>query len=411
MAKKKKGGFWPWIIIALLAIFLFKDKISFGEGDSDICGDNGVDTERSGYCLTTNADYDGLIIVTGNTRNSSEPNLDFKGNEELASILKDVFYNDGSVTIISAAGTNQAIPFTSKYRPRKNLNASKNDYNKLADEINKSIKASPSEAGADYFGALQVAENEIKAKGYSRPIIIITGSGYSDRGVFDFAHDDIIGKYSLGQDIDMFAAQDSSIRQGALSGVPVKWYEMGATVPPQDTLDSDYKNKTINFYRDLLKYLGANATVIGASGNSTQKSVESKYSVGQVYVDKLKKGDSFNANEDVGRFKSDEATLLNYEEAKGKLRSFAARFDSSSDLRLKVTGYIAVGGGCHNGSNLGYQRAAVIKNILVELGVPADKIDVYGQPGAPSNSGKAYECSSDMPPEEQRTVMIEVIGS
>ena len=405
MAKKKKGSGLLLIIIIVLVFILFKDKISIG-GGSDKCGNRGVDEDRSGYCLTTNSDYDGLIIITGNTANSPEPNLDFSSGE-LNTILSGVFYGDGTTTIISAAGNNPIINTTQSFTPKKNLNASNNNLKKLSKEINVAIKQSPSESGANYFGAILKAGNEIKSKGLKRPIIVIVGSGYSDRGVLNFASDDVLGRYSNSYDAVGLVGGDKSVKEDMLSGATIKWFNAGVVSDPQSKISDHYQALTREIYAELFEYLGASSEILGDTGTSNFSSVDTKYTVGQVYVERLRRGDTFNVNEDVGKFVPDSNELINREEVKDRLRSFAMQFDNSDNLKLKVTGYIAI---CTPGSNLGEIRASTIRDLLVELGVSYDKIDVYGQPGAPStNSSEPYTCDSDLPDTERRTVRIEVV--
>ena len=405
MAKKKKGSVLLLIIIIVLVFILFKDKISIGSG-SDKCSNRGVDKDRSGYCLTTNSDYDGLIIITGNTANSPEPNLDFSSGE-LNTILSGVFYGDGTTTIISAAGNNPIINTTQSFTPKKNLNASNNNLKKLSKEINVAIKQSPSESGANYFGAILKAGNEIKSKGLKRPIIVIVGSGYSDRGVLNFASDDVLGRYSNSYDAVGLVGGDKSVKEDMLSGATIKWFNAGVVSDPQSKISDHYQALTREIYAELFEYLGASSEILGDTGTSNFSSVDTKYTVGQVYVERLRRGDTFNVNEDVGKFVPDSNELINREEVKDRLRSFAMQFDNSDNLQLKVTGYIAI---CTPGSNLGEIRASTIRDLLVELGVSYDKIDVYGQPGAPStNSSEPYTCDSDLPDTERRTVRIEVV--
>ena len=407
MAKKKKGSGLLWIIVIALAFFLIIDKVSFGDGgDNDACGSRGVDEDRSGYCLTSSSDYDGMIIITGNTNNTPAPELDFSSGGPF-DILTGVFYNNGSISIISASGENPNITLKKSYKPKKNLNASRNNLEKLAKEINESIKQSPTSAGADYFGAILKAGNEIKISGMRHPIVLIVGSGYSDRGTLDFAHEEIFDRFAQYGTIESLVGSNRSVKEGALDGVTVKWYKAGVVAEPQARMSDHYQALTREIYESLFDYLGAVSDITSDAGTTNYTSVQSDYTVGQVYVRSLEQGDSFNVNEEIGKFEAEEDTLLNRDEVKGKLRSFASRFDNSSNLRLSVTGYIAI---CDYTSTLGLGRANVIKDILVELGVAEDKIDTFGQPGSPSdNPNEAYTCNSNLPDTERRTVRIDVV--
>lgn len=409
MAKKKKGSGLLWVVVIVMAFFLLKDKISFGDNDDGgACGSRGVDEDKSGYCLTSYSDYDGMIIITGNTSNTPVPELDFSEGDPYDTLM-GVFYNDGPVSIISAAGDNPNISLKRSYKPKKNLNASRNNLEKLAKEINTSIKQSPTSAGADYFGAILKAGNEIRISGLRHPIIMVIGSGYSDRGTLDFAHNEIFDRFSQYGTVESLVGNNRSVKEGLLDGVTVKWYKAGVVAEPQARMSDHYQALTRDIYASLFDYLGAVSTITSDAKTTDYASVESEYTVGQVYVRKLEQGDSFNVNEEIGRFEADKDILLNRDEAKEKLRSFASRYDSGSNLRLSVTGYIAI---CNHDSTLGLERAVVVKGLLSELGVPEDKIDAYGQPGAPSdNPNEAYTCNSSLPETERRTVKIEVVGS
>ena len=158
-----------------------------------------------------------------------------------------------------------------------------------------------------------------------------------------------------------------------------------------------------------LEYLGAREIKLNNYTGVTAdaKSVPSEYSVQQTYVDELKIGDTFSVNENIGKFYPDKDVLINPNDVKDKLASFAKRFNPSGSIKLKLTGYIAF---CVDEGQLGLSRAETIKRVLIELGIPEGKIETHGERGSPPESpNETYTCNSSLPETERRTVQIEVV--
>ncbi len=419
MVKRKKQDnkkiMWGGVllVVVILIIFAVNNNGFFGGEDSS-CGDRGKNEDKEGYCLTTKDDPDELIIVTGNTQNVPAPDLDFtKG--ELKELLSGVFYNSergetSAVYIVSAAKSNYTIEYKNEYSAKQNIRASNNELRKLGKELNEAIKESPSEASADYLGGILKAKSLIDDS-VKNPVIIVVGSGYSDSGVLNFASDDLIARYRTNpEDITNLVSKSKNIREGMLDGAKIYWYNIGEVTSPQPNMNG-YKEDTKEIYQIALKYLGAGDVKFYANDISADvKSVESQYSVNPTYVDELKVGDVFKATERVAKFNPDQSTLVNSDEAKANIKSFAKRFNADSGVKLRVIGYIAH---CdYDNGELGLARANAIKNILVEFGIPEDKIETVGKAGMPpndTNEDEEYICNSNLPDEEKRTVNIKVV--
>ena len=395
----------------LLLFWLVKDGFSGLGGDSS-CGNREADPERDGYCLTTSADFDELVIVTGNTQNSPAPNLDFT-KDKLREILSGVFYNTDrgvtpNISIVSASGDNRVIDYKAKYKVAQNIIASNNELKKLGKELNGAIKNSPSEAGANYLGAILEANN-LFTSAAKNPVIVVVGSGLSDSGALNFASDELINQYWSNPDnIVNILSQNRRIREGVLGKATIYWYNIGDVVSPQASMN-DYKEDIKSIYETAFNYLGATKLHLNnyTGVASDAKSVDSKYSVQQTYVDELKVGDVFDVNENIGRFYPDQSTLINPAEVEDKLAPFAKRFNVNGKTKLKLVGYIAF---CVDDGQLGLARANTIKGVLMKFGIPNHKIDTHGERGSPpEKANETYTCNSSLPETERRTVRIEVI--
>lgn len=401
------------IAIALVgAIAYFINSGTFSNGDSS-CGSREEDTERSGYCVPLKSDFDELVIVTGNTQNTPAPDLDFTQGE-LYNLLGGVFYSaernaSPNISIVSASGSNHIIEYKAKYKVAQNIIASNNELKKLGKELNEAIKSSPLESGADYLGGILEA-NSLISNTAKNPLIIVVGSGYSDSGALNFASEEVMNHYWQNPDnIAYILSQNRRTKESMLNGTTVYWYNMGDVVAPQDNLN-DYKEDLREIYELALDYLGAGSksNLNNHSGNPADaKSVPSEYSVQQTYIHELKEGDTFSVNENIGRFYPDKNILINPNEVKEKLTSFAKRFNPKNNTKLKLTGYIAY---CIDEGQLGLSRAETIKKVLIGLGIPENKIETHGERGSPpESSNESYTCRSSRPETERRTVLIEVV--
>lgn len=404
--RKNNNSVLTYVLIAVLVIIglvYIVNKIGIGADSS--CGERGIDEEKPGYCLTTSEDFDEIVLVVGNTRNTPAPNLDFVNDDDLKEILSGVFFNTKlggtpKISIISVARGNSAIDFSSKNKPAKNISASNNKFRSLSKELNKAIDTSPTDGGADYLGGILYA-NDLISSGSEHPLILVIGSGYSDSGVLDFANSDLLSRAASNEEsVTALMSQSRTIQEGMLSGVSIYWYNMGEVVKPQNDMDA-YKAILKSIYRTAFNYLGVKRQDLNRnlpiSGDA--ESVKSGYTVQQVYADELKVGDTFSVNERIGKFEGNKAILINPDQVKVALSQFASKYNPNSGTRLKLTGYIAFNA---SGSTLGFDRAEVIRDILASLGIPMEKMDIHGVDGPPADDSLSDE--------EKRTVIIEVVS-
>ena len=413
MNKIKRGIIGCAIAATVVGVIAFIVS-SLTKSNEGLCKYYGIDESREGYCLTSEKSFDQLIIITGNTQNTPTPKLDFINNDVLGEILSDVFYNSDSgtrpkISVISVAGDNYTLEFDkkSKYKVGSTIESSNNSLKNLSKELNSTIKEPASEPGADYAGAIMEAKNLIDPTA-KHPVIIIVGSGLSDSGALDFAHDEVIEKYiDDAGSVESALAQNRSVTKDALRGTAVYWYNLGNTVSPQPSMN-DEKETLQGIYNSFFAYTGTEKPqYLYGEQSSDAESVKSNYSVEPTFRSELSTGDTINFTENVSAFVPDRDILIDPSSAKEKLTSFVKKFNRSSNKKLSLTGYIAF---CAEGSTLGKARAETIKNILVNLGIDPSLISTSGEAGPPpTNEKESYSCNNSLPDSEKRTVVIKVM--
>lgn len=394
MARRRRGSNsgQSWLVVVVLIIcallFMFKDK------KEDKIED------KSGY--------DSAVIVVGNHRYSPAP--DFTNNKSFENIISDVFYNTEigdvpSISIISATSNPKHIDIDERYltTPGGNELASKDNLKTLISGINKASTVSPTEAGADYFAAILEACEELKNA--ENPIIIVYGSGLSDTGIMNFAFDNIIDKLIEDESyVDSMLANNKMVSNKDYSNIKIVWYGAGQTVGEQKDL-KEYKTIVEDAYEDMFEFYNMDGEFKSVKISSNTKSVDSDYDVQKTYADTLTPGDTLDLNERYASFYGDEAILINEEEVREYLLGFSTKLKLSNS-KIKITGYQTV---CAVTNDLSIARANTIKNILIELGVPAENITVDGIAGPPDNREEIPRCGDTGVAIEHRTVRIEVI--
>ena len=231
----------------------------------------------------------------------------------------------------------------------------------------------------------------------------------------NFSTDKILENYTtarkFSKEHDYIASlfsTDTRFYGDELENVDIHWVNLGYVTSPQMPLQ-EYKQTEYYIYNDVFKYLGANNFDTEAN-SPLPYSINTQHTVKTVIPENVTiKGKTFDINEKIGRFYPDQYALINKPEVEKYLKDNIV--NNYTDERLVVTGYIAY---CIETSTLSTDRANAIKDILVSLGIPANKIETKGMPGSPVTNSKeeddrgGYTCNSILPDTERRTVRIEV---
>ena len=335
-------------------------------------------------------------------------------------ILTDSFFLTSAeedvlnLPIISASTGNDLIDINDEVQaPGNNMTATKNILEENLSIIEEKMSTAPNADGADYLNAILKASDLVKSG--KKPAIIVIGSGYSDNGKLNFSTDKLLERYTTARRmskehdyIASFFTSDARYYGNELNHIDIHWVNLGHVTGRQMPLQ-EYRQTEESIYRDVFNYLGVNNFETGTDRLSSY-SINTEHTVNTVIPENINiKGITCDINEKLGRFYPGQSILINEQEVRKYLEENIA--NNYNNERLTITGYIAY---CIDTGSLSIDRANVIKNSLVSLGVPADKIETKGMPGSPiSNSNEeedrgGYTCNSTLPETERRTVRIEV---
>lgn len=320
-----------------------------------------------------------VALVLGDTQNTPRPvfskevrdlvtetMLQHKGEE-----VQDVL---DSIVFISAAGQPEVIDINTTNMKLRSIGNNSSNAERSAALNLKTIEAAllestPKSNGANYLEAILKAKDNVD-EGAN---ILVIGSGLSDSGDLNFSLSSIL------TNDEKRAQAISSIREeygrNYLDGYTVSFYGLGDTVSPQESLSTKQKELVREIYREVIKSLGGKVSI----DTSTIKgeSVTTTYVVGTTDTGCGDIGLVFN--DDNLKFVSNDSKFVNPAAAKESLTSIKNIWseDGSSISSIQIDGYIAhYGGGIES---LSQPRADAVKALLVELGVPADKLIASGK--------------------------------
>ena len=351
--------------------------------------------------------HDAVIFVVGNTENSPAPKL--TSNKNIASALENVFYSTPvgekpNVIIFSAVANPVTIDIDSKYYLGQAANklASASNFNDLLVGIEKAANTSPSMGGADYFAALMEAFEY--SKNYNNPLVIVYGSGLSDTGVFNFSFDNLITDTGKEYEkVNSILSTDKRFSSDTYSNVTLYWYGVGQTVGEQPDL-KEWKKSVQNTYSAIFEHFDVNHKFYLITVSSNDKSVKTEYDVLVTMLPVINEHIKISLNERYLSFYADSDVLINESEVRELLKGVAETLNKNESVKIKLTGYQTV---CATNKTLSVERANTIKNILVDLGVDANRITTDGVAGPPDNRVEEPRCGYTGVAVEHRTVILE----
>ena len=321
---------------------------------------------------------DEIAIVIGNTQNTPSPQLTGELLETVENTLLQHKGDDApelvdSIKIISAIKNPEVINISSSELKLKeignnNSNAKRNaqaNVKALEEKIN---TLTPTDNGANYLEAILKARDNVEEGSK----IVVIGSGLSDSGDLDFSK----SKFLTNKDARTAAIEKIQKKYSSdyLDTYNVEFYGLGDTTTPQEALPTKQKEIVRDFYKDIIRKLGG--TVDIKTKTLVGTSVATTYVVGTTDTGC---GDVGLIFDDTNlKFVSNKATFVDEAAAKASLSTIKSLWDEYSDTvqSIQVDGYIAKFVGQET---LSQPRADLVKSVLVEMGIPASKINASGR--------------------------------
>lgn len=326
-----------------------------------------------------------VALVLGNTQNTPAPQI----TDALQNSLGDtLLLHKGqepeefmqSITLISAVRKAEVADIdveSLKLKKIRNESSSakldvEHNLELLQEFINEFV---PSSNGANYLEAIFEARSNLDPQPDANSSIVVIGSGLSDSGELDFANMGLLTKSDKRESV-----VDEIIEKYGrdyLKGYVVTFYGLGDSVSPQEKLSPRQKDIVRGTYKELIKGMGGEVLV--ENRTMTGDAVVTEYTVSTTDTGCGDVGLVFD--DDTIKFVANAAALVSPIKSKEALAQVKSVYSSNPDNipTIQVDGFIAqvnLGG---QKETLSQARANTIKQTLVEMGMPADKISATGK--------------------------------
>ena len=225
----------------------------------------------------------------------------------------------------------------------------------------------------DLLGALHVASTEIKdAPG--RHTVLVVDSGLSTTGGLDFRHKGMLDAHPA----DLVASLQADGLLPNLSGVHVVFQGLGDAAEPQPPLGAVAREHLIDLWTGIA--LGAGALEV----NIERAALTGDAPAGRPPVSVVGSGGGITCIQnsvvltggDVA-FEADSAVFQDAVAASETLRPIADRIKAAA-VTARLAGMTANVGDAEGQRRLSEQRARAVGRLLIELGVPAERLTVVG---------------------------------
>jgi outer membrane protein OmpA-like peptidoglycan-associated protein len=321
---------------------------------------------------------DEIAIVLGNTQNTPNPKLSGDVADAIEGTMlrhkgDDVDQLADSIKLISAVKNPEVIDLdASELRLREVGNNSSNAKRSVETNV-KTIEETiatlaPSDNGANYLEAILEARDNVQEGAK----IVVIGSGLSDSGDLNFSKTNILTNEQTRK--DAIRKLKSKYGHDYLDGYTVMLYGLGDTAAPQEALSSKQRGIVRDIYEATIRGLGG--TVETYTKTLIGEPVKTNYVVGTTDTGCGDIGLIFD--DDNLKFVSNQAVFTDEAAAKSSLTSIKNLWDAYGDniQTIQIDGYIAHYAGA---DNLSQDRANLVKQVLLDMGVPPAKLGATGR--------------------------------
>ena len=311
-----------------------------------------------------------VVVAAGGRSNMPAP-----GVAPLSRYLQAAAESGAEVTVVDTGGSPKphvSVSFTST---AANEVAANEQLKASAEQLRSGLEATVAQSeGAAPLDALDFSARHIHSASPMGTIVLVD-SGLQTAGILDYTQPGML----RAEPADLVDGVRGSGQLPDLSGVRVFVVGLGDTAAPQVSLDTASRTALVYQWTALLSAAGADCVGVDPQP-LTGASPAAALPVPTVPVPDvapLEPSTKVVLTADSVQFVSDSAQLRDPEMAKKKLASIAANLvDSGSSVRL--TGTTATDGTEAGRLELSRLRAEAVKDTLVELGVPAERITTRG---------------------------------
>lgn len=195
---------------------------------------------------------DSVVIVAGTHRNAPAPQL----NAETEQIIADAMINLGHVALIQVSGDPNIAPMALKEVTGTDAGRAAIVTGNLT-RIGEQLHEGNTDDGADNLEAVARARDRLRGERAEHPVIVLTGSGLSDRGRLDFTTPGMLT--ADPEEIASYLEQAGALPE--LSGITVYLVGIGYTTSPQASLDSAQRTNLVAIWQAVLEASGASVVV------------------------------------------------------------------------------------------------------------------------------------------------------
>ena len=327
-----------------------------------------------------------LAVVTGVHSNSYELPLNA---ETISSMLYDVCYSYGRVSFVNVDGnpymdfeTSIPEPSVSGLSDQKKKDLAEGYTAQLKETLH-SLAARTEET--DPLKAIRIAAQSLRAADpavYSRTMLILD-SGIPTAGCMN-AQNGLLYAGNIDEIVDKLLEMKEI---PDLTDMDVIWSFCGEAAPPQQPLSEKDKDKLRSIWEAILKAGGAKSvTFTDDSISHTPYTGLPKVSivdteVFEIIVDKPKKQEqvirTYTLDEAHVRFVGDQAIFTDEQKARASIQEVADMLNAHPENTVYIVGTTA-SGNVDFCDQLSRKRAEVVRDVLMEMGISADRMQAVG---------------------------------
>jgi outer membrane protein OmpA-like peptidoglycan-associated protein len=338
------------------------------------CGGAEVATapESLGECVLPAAP---VAIVIGQRANS--PAIPETGTDLLGAALNHAIDSETRLTLIEVDGDPDQMESQPLELRSKNGPAREDERRRLRESAGQAIVATQADdSQADLLDALQLAARDIRAHA-DDGTILVSDSGLSTAGALDYTQPGLL----LSQPDDLVAYLEQRRALPDLTGITVVLSGIGDTAEPQPDLPVDIQARLVDHWTSIAEAAGANCVYVDPAP-ATLDSAAGLPAVSVVAVPeppepKLIPSEPLRLGEETVAFLSNSDEMIDRDQARSNLLPLADELKASG-LRVELVGTTATAGTPEGRQQLSQMRADAVKALLVDMGVPAERIDTRG---------------------------------